>query len=49
MPNLHNRSKSAIVTKFIKNLVIYVKKLIIMFIQFKFGHILALNKSVLAI
>jgi hypothetical protein len=28
-------------SKFIKNPVIYVKKLIIMLIQFKFGHILA--------
>jgi hypothetical protein len=28
-------------SKFIKYLVIYVKKLIIMLIQFKFGHILA--------
>ena len=28
-------------SKFIKYSVIYVKKLIIMFIQFKFGHILA--------
>ena len=28
-------------TKFIKNPVIYVKKLIIMLIQFKFGHFLA--------
>jgi hypothetical protein len=27
--------------KFIKNPVIYVKKLIIMLIQFKFGHFLA--------
>jgi hypothetical protein len=30
-------------SKFIKNSVIYVKKLIIMLIQFKFGHFLALN------
>jgi hypothetical protein len=29
------------VPKFIKNPVIYVKKLIIMLIQFKFGHFLA--------
>jgi hypothetical protein len=36
-------------SKFIKNAVIYVKKLIIMLIQFKFGHILALNRAVLAI
>jgi hypothetical protein len=28
-------------SKFIKNPVIHVKKLIIMLIQFKFGHILA--------
>ena len=28
-------------SKFIKNPVIYVKKLIIMLIQFKFGHFLA--------
>jgi hypothetical protein len=28
-------------SKFIKNPVIYAKKLIIMLIQFKFGHILA--------
>ena len=38
--NLHNRSKSAKV-QFIKNPEIYVKKLIIMLIQFKFGHFLA--------
>jgi hypothetical protein len=37
--NLHNRSKSEI-SKFIKNLVIYVKKLIIMLMPFKFGHFL---------
>jgi hypothetical protein len=36
-------------SKFIKNPVIYVKKLIIMLIQFKFGHILAYNRAVLAI
>jgi hypothetical protein len=37
-------SKMAAITKsskFIKNPVIYVKKLIIMLIQFKFGHFLA--------
>ena len=28
-------------SKFIKNPIIFVKKLIIMLIQFKFGHILA--------
>jgi hypothetical protein len=36
-------------SKFIKNPVIYVKKLIIMLIQFKFGHFLAENRAVLAI
>ena len=41
-----NQYKSS---KFIKNPVIYVKKLIIMLIQFKFGHFLAYNRAVLAI
>jgi hypothetical protein len=36
--NLHNRQKFKIHKK---NPVIYAKKLIIMLIQFKFGHILA--------
>ena len=35
--------------KFIKNPVIYIKKLIIMLIQFKFGNIPAYNRAVLAI
>jgi hypothetical protein len=34
-------SVSAVISKFIKNPVIYVKKLIIMLIQFKFEHFLA--------
>jgi hypothetical protein len=33
----------------LKNPVIYVKKLIIMLTQFKFGHFLAENRAVLAI
>jgi hypothetical protein len=33
--------KMGIISKFIKNPVMYVKKLIIMLIQFKFGHFLA--------
>jgi hypothetical protein len=41
IPTSNNRSKSAKVQISIKNPVIYVKKLIIMLIQFKFGHILA--------
>jgi hypothetical protein len=49
MINLHNRSKSARISKFIKNPVINVKKLIIMLIQFKFGHFLAKNRAVLTI
>ena len=49
MPNLHNRSKSEKISKFIKNLVMYVKKPIIILIQFKFGHILASNRAVVAI
>jgi hypothetical protein len=36
-------------SKFIKNPVIYVKKLIIMLIQFKFWHFLAENRAVLGI
>jgi hypothetical protein len=38
---LYPRWKIGKSSKFIKNPIIYVKKLIIMLIQFKFGHSLA--------
>jgi hypothetical protein len=41
-PFLNSKVQSS---KFIKNPVIYVKKLIIMLIQFKFGHFLAENRA----